>query len=173
MASISDFKANMFGGGARPNQFICRLTFPRGGADAGTATFLCKTASIPASDIEPIQLMYRGRPVNFAGERTFQPWSVTVINEGSFEVRAAFEKWIEDIGNAESSNGLVEPSDYQTELQVTQLDRADQPIRTYTFHDAFPINVGQIALSWDSNNQIEEYEVTFQYNWFSAGTSPA
>jgi hypothetical protein len=170
MADISQFKANMSSGGARSNQFRCIITFP-GVANAGTAgaasQFLCKAASIPSFDVAQVEVMYRGRPVNFAGERTFQPWTISVYNDTDFILRSAFENWINGMAESNTTSGIVTPSSYQSDLEVHQLDRNDVELRKYRFADAFPVSVGAINLSWDQNNAIQEYDVTFAYNYYT------
>lgn len=171
MADISSFRANMSRGGARSNQFLVITPFPQGivanGKDASSKIqFLAKGASIPASDVADIAVSYRGREVHFAGERTFQPWTISVYNDNDFIVRGAFENWVNAISNSDSTNGLMLPGSYQTDLEVHQLDRSDQAVQKYKFVDAYPINVSDIQLSWDINNQIQEFSVTFQYNYW-------
>ena len=165
----------MLGGGARPNQFYVQLSFPEfvtGGIVAGQqAQFMCKAAQLPASNIENIQVLYRGRPVNFAGERTFQPWNITVYNDTSFGIRNAFERWQSGIQNYSATNGLTNVTSYQKDMDVVQLDRNGAPIKTYKFVDAFPVSIGAIALDFDQQNQIETFDVEFQFNYFVSNTS--
>ena len=155
-------------GGARSNQFTVELTFPvfagQGNASRA-ASFLCNATSLPAVSIENIQLQYRGRPVNFAGERSFQPWSITIINDGDFLIRNAFERWSNAIANFDATNGLVNPADYQVDMRVIQLDRNGSKLKTYKFFDAYPTEVGQIGLSYDNPN-IQTFDVTFMYNYY-------
>lgn len=175
MANIADFKAQMLGGGARPNQFFVQLTFPEfvtGGIVAGQqAQFMCKAAQLPASNIENIQVLYRGRPVNFAGERTFQPWTITVYNDTSFGIRNAFERWQSGIQNYSATNGLTNVASYQKDMDVIQLDRNGAPVKTYKFIDAYPVSIGAIALDFDQQNSIETFDVEFQFNYFVSNTS--
>jgi len=172
MAQISAFKSHMRAGGARANQFRCVITFPNGlvaNADrAGTKSeFMCKSASIPAAEVSDIPVFYRGREVHFAGERTFQPWQVTVFNDNDFILRNAFENWVDGISHSDDTGGVLLPSAYQTDLEVHQLDRNDIVVQKYKFTDAYPQVVSDIALSWDQNNQIQEYGVTFVYNYWT------
>lgn len=172
MTTISAFKAQMQGGGARPNQFRVELTFPAfvgsvGAAAGNAAQFLCRSAQLPASTIEDITAAYRGRPVHFAGERTFQPWTISVLNDNNFLIRNVMEKWSNGVLNYTATNGILRPSDYQVDMSVYQLDRNDNIIKTYKFYDAYPTNVGAIQLAFDQNNAIEEFEVEFVYNYFT------
>jgi hypothetical protein len=175
MANIADFKAQMIGGGARPNQFYVQLTFPTYvglGVVAGQqAQFLCRSAQLPASTIEPITTLYRGRPVQFAGERTFAPWTVAIYNDTSFNIRNALESWQNGIQNYNTTLGRVNPNEYQVDLNVYQLDRGGAIIKSYRFVDAMPINIGPIQLDFDQQNQIEQFDVEFVYNFFTSNTT--
>jgi hypothetical protein len=172
MANIADFKAQMIGGGARPNQFRVELTFPTFvtlGVIAGQrAQFLCRAASLPASTIETISIPYRGRPVNFAGERSFQPWTVSIYNDTTFNIRNALEQWQSGIQQYNTTNGRTNPTDYQVDLSVHQLDRNGSSIKTYKFTDAFPTNIGAITLDYEQQNAIEQFDVEFVYNFFTS-----
>jgi hypothetical protein len=175
MADISTFKAQMIQGGARSNQFRVELTFPTivpNGALAGRKIeFLAKSAQLPASTLSEVEVMYRGRPVYFAGERQFAPWSISVYNDNDFIVRNAFEAWIDSMQNSENTNGIQQPALYQVDMSVIQTDRNDVEVKRYLFKDAFPTDVGQIQLDWEQNNQIEMFDVTFRYNFFTSPTS--
>jgi hypothetical protein len=175
MANIADFKAQLLGGGARPNQFRVELSFPSyvtAGIIAGTrAQFLCKAAQLPAATIEDIPVQYRGRAVHVAGERTFAPWSVTIINDTSFNIRNALESWSNGIQNLTTTNGRTAPREYQVDLDVHQLDRNGAIIKSYRFVDAYPTNISAIALSFDQTNAIEEFECEFTYNYWSSNTA--
>jgi hypothetical protein len=175
MANISDFKAQMIGGGARANQFRVELAFPSfvtAGALVGLNTqFLCKAAQLPASTIDNVQTFYRGRPVNFAGERSFQPWTISVYNDTTFSIRNAMEKWSDGVLNMAATNGRVNPRDYQVDLLVHQMDRNGATVKSYKFSDAYPTEIGAIALDYETNNQIEMFDVTFTYNYWTSNTS--
>ena len=175
MAQISDFKAQMIGGGARPNQFRVELAFPsyvQAGALVGlNSQFLCKAAQLPASTIENMQVMYRGRPVNFAGERSFQPWNISVYNDTTFSIRNAMEVWSDGVLDMGQTNGRVNPRDYQVDLLVHQMDRNGATVKTYKFIDAYPTEIGPIGLDYEINNQIEMFEVSFTYNYWTSNTS--
>lgn len=175
MANISDFKAQLVGGGARPNQFRVELTFPSyvsaGNAIGVNSQFLCKAASLPASTIENTQILYRGRQVNLAGERAFAPWTVSIYNDTTFTIRNALERWSDGVMNNAQTNGRTNPRDYQVDLLVHQLDRNGATIKTYKFHDAYPTTVGAIAVDYDTNNAIEIFDVEFTYNYWTSDTS--
>lgn len=169
MGTIADFKAKLTGGGARPNQFRVRLTFPSVIADglqsAEKAQFLCKAASLPASTIENIELFYRGKATNVAGESSFEPWNVTIYNDTDFGIRDSFEQWHHYITKYNATCGATNPIDYQVDMEVDQLGRCDEVLKTYKFVDVYPTRVGEIELSFDSK-EIETFAVTLQYNYF-------
>jgi hypothetical protein len=174
MANIADFKAQMLGGGARPNQFRVELTFPTFvtlGIVAGQrAQFLCKSAQLPASTIENIPVLYRGRPINFAGERTFQPWSVSIYNDTSFGIRNSLEQWQSGVQNYDGTTGRTNPSDYQVDLNVHQLDRNGAIIKSYKFVDAYPTTISAVGLDYEQQNAIETFDVEFTFNYFTSQT---
>ena len=175
MANISDFKANLIGGGARANQFRVELAFPSfvaaGPVIGLKSQFLCKGAQLPASTVENVPLQYRGRAVNIAGERTFAPWTISVYNDTDFAIRNAMEQWSNGVQNLTSTNGRTNPRDYQVDLLVHQLDRNGATVKTYKFVDAYPTEIGAIALDFDSVNTIETFDVTFTYNYWTSNTA--
>lgn len=176
--NIDDFKSKLGAGGARPNQFEVTLTWPQSmtGSTEQKDQLLVTAAALPASNVNPTIIQYRGREVKLAGERTFDPWTITVVNDTTMKLRRLFEKWSDLMNNRENNGGATIPGDYMTYLQVAQLDRNNKTIRTYEIHNAFPITVSEIGLSYGSNDVISEFTVTFQYSDFSVsptgGTNP-
>jgi len=175
MANISDFKAQLTGGGARANQFRVELAFPAyvsAGPIVGLKTqFLCKSAQLPGSIVENVPLQYRGRTVNIAGERTFAPWTISVYNDTDFAIRNAMEQWSNGVQNYTTSNGRVNPRDYQVDLNVHQLDRNGAIVKSYTFIDAYPTEISAIGLDFDASNSVETFDVTFTYNYWTSDTA--
>ena len=162
----------MIHGGLRLNQFRCEIVFPAvvsGGNLAGQKLqFLAKSSQAPSSTISDVIVNYRGRPIHFAGEREFEPWSIEVYTDTDMVVRNAFESWINLIQRSDSTNGLQSPLTYQVDMSVIMTDRNDRPVKKYTFKDAYPITVGSMQMDWDANNQIGIFPVTFQYNYWTA-----
>ncbi len=182
LRTITDFKGQLVGGGARPNLFSVSLTFPTtvgtqtisDSAAAGTKIeFLAKTAALPASNITPIEVPFRGRVLKVAGERTFDTWSITVINDVDFKIRTAFEEWMNGINDLNQATGETRPTEYDCDLQVSQLNKAGEAIRTYDFIGCFPTNISQIDLSMDTTDTIEEYSVEFQILYWKAAATTA
>ena len=172
LRKISDFKSKLTGGGARPNLFEVSLAFP-GIAPADNnvlvkARFLVKAAALPASNVAPIDVPFRGRILKIAGDRTFDTWTVTVINDTDFAIRGAFEKWMNAINNVADATGESNPSNYKSDAYVFQLNREGETLRTYRFYDVFPTNVSQIELSYDSSDTIEEFTVELQVQYWEA-----
>jgi len=164
--NISEFKARLGAGGARPNQFRVLLGFPSyvTGVDVSNS-LLVTGAAVPASTVNPAILQYRGREVKLAGERIFDPWTITIVNDSGQSLRRPFEQWMEGMNASASNDGIIRPSDYQADITVQHLDRNDEVLRggTYVLRDAFPIQMSEIALQYAQNDIIEEFTVTFQY----------
>ncbi len=174
---ITDFKSKLVGGGARPNLFEVELAFPEEIAVDNDvkdkARFLVKAAALPASNITPIDVNFRGRILKIAGDRTFDTWTVTVLNDVDFSIRSAFEKWMNTINRLSDNTGLVNPADYQADAYVYQLDRDGSSLRSYRFYVTFPTQVGPIELSYDAQG-IQEFTVELQVQYYEAikGTGP-
>ena len=161
MANIDDFKANLIGGGARANQFRVTITPPSGiaiGLDVRRASFLVTASILPASTLGEIAVPFRGRNIYVSGDRPApDTWSTTFYNDTDFMVRNAMELW---------HTGVINPSDYQTDLFVEQLDRDDTVLKTYIFRSAYPLTIGDIALSSAEAGEIETFEVTWRYQHY-------
>jgi hypothetical protein len=170
---VDDFKSKLVGGGARANMFKATVNFPGyAGGDVELTSFMIKAAQLPASIVAPITVPFRGRQLQIAGDRTFEPWTVTIINDTGFEVRDAMERWMNGINQHNANTGLTNPTDYQADLTVEQLDKAGDVVKTYTFRGCFPTNISTVELSYDSENQIEEFTAEFQVQyWESNSTS--
>lgn len=169
--SVEGFRAALQNGGARSNQFRVQLNFPAfvssGFYAADAAQFLVTAASLPGSTVNQTMLYYRGREVKLAGERVFQPWSITVINDTGFTMRNAFDEWMNGINNLADNSGLLVPSDYQSDFTVTQLDRNSMPLKAYSLQSAFPVDVTDVPLDFGANDQISSFNVTFAYQTYT------
>lgn len=171
--NISSFKSNgLVYGGARPSLFNVFLTVPGGIGIDNTAVdkfrFVCRTAELPESTVSSIDVPYFGRKVKVAGDRSFGDWSVTVMNDEDFSVRAMFETWSNalnrHVSNVRDPNLSAE--NYKTDLEVIQYGKDGSAIRSYMIVGAFPTAIGAISLSWDSASAIEEFPVTFSYDYW-------
>ena len=167
LRKITDFKSKLSGGGARSNLFECELAFPQevGVQDLNEvlnkARFLVKAANLPASNVAPIEVPFRGRILKIAGDRTFDTWTITIINDTDFAIRSAFEKWMNTINRVSDNTGTTNPADYQADAFVFQLDRSGETLRKYKFYDVFPTQVAPIELSYDAQG-IQEFQVDLQ-----------
>ena len=170
MANIDDFKANLIGGGARANQFRVTITPPPGiaiGLDVRRASFLVTASNLPASNLGEIPVPFRGRNIYVSGDRPApEPWSTTFYNDTDFMVRNAMERWHNGINDFANNTGVVNAADYQTDLFVEQLDRDDTVLKTYIFRSAYPLTIGDIALSSAEAGEIETFEVTWRYQHY-------
>jgi len=186
--SIQDFKSALIGGGARPNLFEVSIPTPPAGVAINTPEFrvLCKAAALPASNIASIDVPFRGRIFKVAGDRTFDTWTITVINDQDFLIRDAMEAWMQSIGQYGDASGFTNPSDYMCNAFVKQFKRGkanvgkDTPFlsglevaATYKFYDIFPTNISAIDLSYDTTDTIEEFTVEFQVQYWTPSNEEA
>lgn len=169
---VDDFKSKLTGGGARSNLFKATINFPAyAGGDVEFTQFMVKGAGLPASNLGTIEIPFRGRQVKVAGDRTFEPWTITVINDNEMTVRNAFETWMNGINEHANNVGLANPVDYQADLIVEQLDKAGNTTKRYDIRGAFPTNISQVDLSYDSTDQISEFTVELQYQYWESNTT--
>ena len=138
MAQIDDFKANLIGGGARSNQFRVTILPPSGiaiGLDVARTSILCKGSSLPQVELGTVELKYRGRTINIAGDRTTAAgtWDTIFYNDTDFMIRNALERWNNGINDFADATGVQSMSDYATDLTVEQLDRDGTTLKTYIF----------------------------------------
>lgn len=168
---ITDFKSKLSGGGARSNLFEVVLSFPASApADANVldkSRFLVKSVAMPASTVTPLPVAFRGRTLNVAGDRTFETWTITIINDTDFIIRSAFENWMNTMNRVSDNTGITDPALYQADAFVYQLDRDGSTLRAYHFYDLFPTNMSSIPLSYDTES-IQEFTVEMQVLWWEA-----
>jgi hypothetical protein len=192
LRTITGFKERLAGGGARPNLFEVSIPSMPEGVDWGseqqrTFNFLCESASLPASTVNPIDVPFRGRILKVAGDRTVDVWSVSVINDEDFLIRTAFEQWANLISKLDNATGATSPAAYMKDALVYQLGRgADRgrfstnnsqsgndtpitPLRSYKMYDIWPSAIGSIELSYADSNAIERFTVDFQVQWWTVG----
>ena len=178
--TIDKFKSRLTGGIARPNLFEVVLAFPDGAVDESVSDidpktrFLVKAAALPASNIGVIEVPFRGRTVKIAGDRTFDNWSATFINDKEMKSRSYFEQWLNQINTHKANTGEIQdPTAYGRSVVIRQLEKDNSPagseLRSYKLWYAFPISTSAIDLAYDSNDQIEEFSVEFQYSYWTVG----
>ena len=168
--SIDRLKGSLTGGGARANYFEVQIpTF--GGNLTTEQGFLVKAAQMPASIIAPITVPFRGRQLQIAGDRTFEPWTITVLNDTDFAIRNAMEEWMNAINQHSSNKSLEDEDAYYKDAEVRQLDRQGNVVKTYNFVGIWPSNISAIDVSYDSENTIEEFTVEFQVTYWTSNTT--
>ena len=188
--TLSNFKSRLATGGARPNLFEASIYFPQSLTSFWDNTtqedfqFFCKATSMPASSIGVVDIPFRGRVLKVAGDRTFEPWTVTVINEENFAVRDSFEKWANAINNLVTGAGEQNPNNYMGSGEIRQLSRkasgkgfagaegetekTQEVTKVYKVKDIWPSEISSIDLSYDSSDAIEEFTVTFQVEYITS-----
>ena len=189
--TIDFFKGKFVGGGARPNLFECIINVPEGPKEGQPLVdekmrFMIKASSLPASNVNTIPIPFRGREFKIAGDRSFEPWTVTVLNDTDFQIRRTFERWMNILNKHEDNAGIINPAEYMRNMRVLQLGRASlsnandaspvtataHPVHaSYQFMDAWPSEVSSIDLSYDTTDTFEEFTVTFQYQWYDIENS--
>ena len=168
--------------GIKPNMFSVDINFPGGSdftnGDKQLTNILCKSAALPGSNLGVIEVPFRGRTVKIAGDRTFDTWTATFFADSNMEIRGLFEDWANSINSHEGNTAErflpnQGTTGYMADLFVSQLEKDDQVggsvIRTYQLHHCFPTNVSAIDLAYDSNDQVSEFTVEWQYSFFTAG----
>ena len=174
MATIDEFKANLVGGGARANQF--RITFNTPGAiavalDIRRTSFLTRTGQLPGNTVGEVVVPFRGRALYLAGDREYETWTTTVLNDTDFLIYRGLERWMNGMNNMTDNEGLTNPSDYQVDIFVDHLDRNGSTLKSYTLRGAFPTALDDIALNYGTNNTIEEFSCSFTYQYFETDTT--
>ena len=160
-------------GAVRPNLFSVSHNFPSGiiAAD-GLETFMCKSAALPASTVGTVELPFRGRVIKVPGDRTFESWTGTFYMDDAFELRGAYEKWIELTNTVDANTASAGMGDVLEDIVVTQMDKfngsakAFKDIRQYKLVKGFPVSVSQVSLAYDNNDSYEEFDVEFAYQYF-------
>ena len=174
MPNINEFKSRLRGGGARANQFKVTLPFPGYAAVGGETSdlaFLCSATALPGQTVGQVAIPFRGRVLNIAGDRTFEPWTITVLNDTDFKLYRAFERWMNGINNMTDNEGIANPADYQVDGFVDQLDRNGNTLKSYTYRGLYPEVLASIPLNYATNDTIESFDVTFRYQYFETDTT--
>ena len=203
--TITNFRSQLSGGGARPTLFEVNIenfagesgnlntgqgapdteaiAWAGAGSPGNDFRFLCKATSMPTQTIGVVDVPFRGRILKVAGDRTFEPWTVTVINDESFNIRKAFESWTEKINAIDSGVGSVDPKSYMGQGFINQLSRSvsrgatsiaadtanQKVLHSYKVQEIWPSEISSIDLSYESSDAIEEFTVTFQVNYMERG----
>lgn len=177
--NVTDFRAALVGDGARPNLFMVTLAFPAiAGAAGSTAgskvSFMAKSSQLPGSTVGVVPMYYFGRELKFAGNRSFSDWTLQIVNDEDFTIRNAMETWSNAI-NSHLTN-VRNPSalnnfQYTVDATVTQFGKTGNTLKTYNMVGLFPTDIAPIDLDWGSNDSIEEYAVTFSYQYWESNTT--
>jgi hypothetical protein len=167
--NINQFSSQLKFGGARPTLFKIRMSNPIDNTANELIEFMCESTSMPGSSISAIEVPYFGRKIKLAGDRTFEPWQITVINDEDFKVRNSMEAWHSAInGLASNLRGTTSsaPSLYKAQASVVQYGRKGEVLREYTYIGLFPTEISPIELDWNATDQIERFTVQFAYDYY-------
>lgn len=169
---INQFRGQLTGGGARPSMFEVIL---KSGISniPDKFSFMCKASSLPGSSVGSVPVNYFGRPIYLAGDREVQPWNVTIINDEDFDVRNALVYWNSQIASHTTlqqslrvGGATSNPMSYVGSATINQYGKEGNIIKSASLINCWPIDIGQIQLSWDNSNTIEEFDCTFVYDSF-------
>ena len=170
------FKSALTNGGARPNQFAVQMSFPTYVAGAqlavARAPFLISVAELPGQTVNPAIVQYLGREVKFVGDRIYAPFTMTVLNDAEMSIRTGLEQWMGGMEDYAGKFGRLQPSEYQRDMQVFQLDRNGNALKSYSIVNAFPVDLSPVGLDFGANDQISSFTVTFQYQHFTVSNNP-
>ena len=164
MANINDFKAT-FAGGVRPNLFRVNI-FNTAGVQLHKTEMLVKATSLPGQTVPAFDVPYRGRQLKVAGDRTFDDWTVTFLNDAGWQNRNAMERWMQAISAFSVNSSSIPFSNHYGTAIATQLTRGGAPLRTYRL-DVLPTALNAIEVDSSTNDSVEEFEVTFAVNYFT------
>jgi hypothetical protein len=167
--NVNEIRSQLTLGGARGSLFQVTFTNPANSVADIKVPFMVRAAELPESNLGTIEVPYFGRKVKLAGDRTFGSWQVTVINDEDFLIRNAVEEWSQRINSNQTnlrSFGSASPLLYKSTAEVTQFSKTGLPIRTYKFNGIFPQSVSPISLNWGDTDSIEEFQITFEYDWW-------
>ena len=167
--SVNNFVNALKGGGARANQF--RVSFPALDGSSGLMEFMARGAQIPAVTMGEVTVPYRGRQVFVPGDRTYDAWTITVFNDTGFTIRGALENWqnqVQDIGS--TTKASIEGMSVYRDAQVIHLGRNGEVLRTYYLFNCWPTTVDAIDLAFDTNDAVEEFGVTFRFNYMTVAS---
>jgi hypothetical protein len=174
--NVERFKSALTNGGARPNQFAVQMSFPTYVASQSLAVarapFLISVAELPGQTVNPAIVQYRGREVKFVGDRIYAPFTMTVLNDSEMSIRTALEQWMGGMEDYVGKFGRLQPSEYQRDMQVFQLDRNGNALKSYSIANAFPVDLSPVGLDFGANDQISSFTVTFQYQHFTISNNP-
>lgn len=172
--NVERFKSALTNGGARPNQFAVQISFPTyvtGAAQAvARSPFLINVAELPGQTVNPAVVLYRGREVKFVGDRIFAPWTTTILNDSGFTLRNGIEQWMVGMEDLQTKIGRLNPAEYQRNIDIFQLDRNGNILKSYTLLDAFPVDLSPVGLDFGANDQISSFTCTWQYQSFTTSS---
>ena len=178
--NIDQFRSKLNYDGARPNLFEVIMNFPSAVVSGAQSVqdefrFMCRAAQMPGSTIGSVVIPYFGREVKLAGNRVFPDWTVTIVNDEDFKIRNAFEQWMNAINQHVSNQrnfAFRSTTSYSTDATIWQYTKVGGLAKSYRFKGMFPIDISPIDVDWGSNDTVEEFTVTFQYQYWTASTTP-
>ena len=166
---LGSFTSALPYGGARPSLFEFQITAAPDGVSSSLSSvnLYCNVSEIPPLTLTPIERQYFGRTVKIPGDLVFADLTTTIINTETFNVRNELEKWMEVINGTISNKGLADDNFGTGTAKLIHYQKDGEKTMTYTFVDCWPTAISEIALSYDTASDIEQFDVTWAYNYYT------
>ncbi len=173
--NIRDFRSELRGQGARPNLFEVRVdSHFFGGQEADKFRFMCKGASIPGGDIGVAEVAYFGRNIKLPGNRVYAEWTTTVINDEDFLTHHGITSWMDKINQFEANDYVNRDSiDQRVPAEVDQYGKGGDIIHSVKMWNFWPSSISGIDLNWETNDSVEDFTVTWQYDYWEPANRAA
>ena len=169
MATLSNFKSALNYGGARPSLFDIEVSNPTAIAGVGGVTSIvshCNVSAIPPLTVTPIEKQYFGRTVKIPGDIVYGDLSTTILNTEDYSVRNAIEVWMDHINSHKENKGISDNTTWVTDGTLTQYGKDGDAVVAWEFIDMWPQTVAELPLSYDTASDIEQFDVTWAYNYY-------
>ena len=173
---LSSFKSALQYGGARsslfnmtvyvPGTFVTPVSLTTVTGMTNTPLY-CNVSSIPPLTVTPIERQYFGRTVKIPGDIVYGDLTTTVMNAEDYSVRNAIEKWMNKMNGHVSNKGFSNNTDWVTDLELIQYSKDGEHLMFYEFIDCWPQTLAEIPLSYDTASDIEQFDVTWAYDWYN------
>ena len=179
MATLSNFKTALTYGGARPALFNLTVYIPgtfggstmTGVAGLNEISTVCNVSAIPPLTVTPIEKQYFGRTVKIPGDIVYGDLSTTFFNTEDYSVRNAIEVWMDKINSHSDNLGFSNNGDWVADVDLIQYSKDGESLMEYTFIDCWPTTLAEIPLSYDTASDIEQFDVTWAYNYYTTYSS--
>ena len=173
--AVSKLKGALASGGARPSLFEFTITSPPTGVGTSlnNIKYLCQVSALPPLTVTPIEKMYFGRTVKIPGDIVFGDLTTTIYQTEDGNERFNLESWMDKINGHvdnvssledETTNFMGKYSGVGTLFQYAK--DGETTLSEVEFVDMWPQSITEIALSYDTASDLEQFDVTWSYNHY-------